>query len=257
MPSIAYHRQMPTFPRPRSLRAIVRWAVRSSQAALARSLRLSFQVANAISSLIHLSILKEPPNYIVQTQTSSWRVFTLPRNRTSDVIRGVRAFLEDLDVPITPEAPTKEPEAEAEPSTFELFWPSDWSKVILADEPEAALGAQFFTRTTPEQEDAIRAVRGVTLVEGIAGTGKTSVALGRLKFFANFRTGEHLAEYDLNPNDRADFDFRRYGWLRTEPQPRSVPEADRRRPRNADEDNGFRGISKSGEGIPASIRPTL
>jgi hypothetical protein len=123
-----------------------------------------------------------------------------------DVIRGVRAFLEDLDVPITPEAPTKEPKAEAKPSTFELFWPSDWSKVILADEPEAALGAQFFTRTTPEQEDAIRAVRGVTVVEGIAGTGKTSVALGRLKFFANFRTGEHLAEYDLNPNDWADFD---------------------------------------------------
>lgn len=78
--------------------------------------------------------------------------------------------------------------------------------MIFADEPEAALGAQFFTRTTRHQEDAIRAVRGVTVVDGIAGTGKTSIALGRLKFFANFRSGEHLQEYGLNPTDWADFD---------------------------------------------------
>ena len=46
----------------------------------------------------------------------------------------------------------------------------------------------------------------MTVVNGIAGTGKTSVALGRLKFFANFRSGEHLEDYGLNPNDWADFD---------------------------------------------------
>ena len=142
--------------------------------------------------------------------------FHVAEDPAVDVIRGVRAFLAALRAPPVPpeagvvspaaerrEAPTAKPPAPAERS--DPFWPSDWSTVIFADEPEAALGAQFFTRTTPQQEDAIRAVRGVTVVDGIAGTGKTSIALGRLKFFANFRSGEHLQEYGLNPNDWADF----------------------------------------------------
>lgn len=128
-----------------------------------------------------------------------------------DVIRGVRAFVEGLS---TRGAPALAPsqvvhDAEKPPQRIErleLFWSTDWSKVILADEPEAALSALFFTRTTRLQEDAIKAVRGVTVVNGIAGTGKTSVALGRLKFFANFRSGEHLQDYGLDPNDWVDFD---------------------------------------------------
>src|SRR6185312_12339946 len=82
----------------------------------------------------------------------------------------------------------------------------NWESVILGNEEAASLGSHFFTRTTRDQEAAIQAVRGVTVVEGIAGTGKTSVALGRLKFFANFRSGEHLSDYGLNPNDWTDFD---------------------------------------------------
>jgi hypothetical protein len=132
-----------------------------------------------------------------------------------DAIRGVRAFLEGIkpsaeidelappSIGVSQEGLSKE---KLEPSLYDRFWPSDWSKVMLADEPEAALGAQFFTRTTRQQEEAVKAVRGVTVVNGIAGTGKTSIALGRLKFFANFRSGEHLQDYGLNPNDWADFD---------------------------------------------------
>ena len=125
-----------------------------------------------------------------------------------DVIRGVRAFVEGLSakeaVPPLLLREAEEPPKKLE--RLELYWPTDWSKVILADEPEAALSAQFFTRTTLHQEEAIKAVRGVTVVHGIAGTGMTSVALGRLKFFANFRSGEHLQEYGLDPNDWVDFD---------------------------------------------------
>jgi len=44
------------------------------------------------------------------------------------------------------------------------------------------------------------------VVHGIAGTGKTSVALGRLKFFANFRSGEHLQEFGLALEDWVDFE---------------------------------------------------
>ena len=96
--------------------------------------------------------------------------------------------------------------AEVEPTVFDFFWPPDWSKVLLAHEPEAALSTKFdFTQTTRQQESAIQAVRGVTAVNGIAGTGKTSIALGRLKFFANFRSGEHLQEYGLSQADWADF----------------------------------------------------
>lgn len=122
-----------------------------------------------------------------------------------DVVRSLRAFVEGWSA----KEAVPPLEAEKRPKRVEqidLYWPKDWSKVILADEPEAALSAQFFTRTTLHQEEAIKAVRGVTAVHGTAGTGKTSVALGRLKFFANFRSGEHLQEYGLNPNDWVDFD---------------------------------------------------
>lgn len=47
---------------------------------------------------------------------------------------------------------------------------------------EISLGSAFYTRTTRQQEELVRRLRGgLVIVEGIAGSGKTSVALGRLK----------------------------------------------------------------------------
>ncbi len=77
---------------------------------------------------------------------------------------------------------------------------------FFGDDAEVSLGTQFFTQTTANQEAGIQTVRGLQIVHGIAGSGKTSVALGRLKFFANFRSLEHLPEYGLHERDFADFD---------------------------------------------------
>lgn len=47
---------------------------------------------------------------------------------------------------------------------------------------EQSLAADFYTRTTHEQEELIRQPKsGIVAVEGVAGSGKTSVGLGRLK----------------------------------------------------------------------------
>lgn len=136
--------------------------------------------------------------------------FSTALDPTVDVVRELRAFVQALEIaPADRKAePASRPEiAEARLDEFiENFWPTHWDTMILGNEESASLGSHFFTRTTRDQEAAIQAVRGVTVVEGIAGTGKTSVALGRLKFFANFRSGEHLAEYGLNPSDWVDFD---------------------------------------------------
>ena len=77
------------------------------------------------------------------------------------------------------------------------FWLSDWSGISLNESEAQSLGHQFFTRTSAKQEAALNKPRGLTYVEGIAGAGKTSVALGRLKFFSNFSTGENLSDYKL------------------------------------------------------------
>lgn len=148
--------------------------------------------------------------------------FYLAEDPSTDTIRNLRAFVEALSAPDLAESSipreidaddrasglqsTSDLQPTLETLIAESSWPSDWTNVILGNDEDAALGAQFFTHTTRRQEQAIRAVRGVTIVHGIAGTGKTSVALGRLKFFANFRSGEHLGEYGLNPNDWTDFD---------------------------------------------------
>ena len=55
-------------------------------------------------------------------------------------------------------------------------------EVGFDSDAKAALGCEFYTRTTVEQEELIQYPnRGVMLIEGIAGSGKTSVALGRVK----------------------------------------------------------------------------
>jgi superfamily I DNA/RNA helicase len=61
------------------------------------------------------------------------------------------------------------------------------------------------TRTTAGQERALNNPRGLTFVEGIAGAGKTSVALGRLKYFSNFSTGEETERHALQNAPRTDF----------------------------------------------------
>lgn len=51
-----------------------------------------------------------------------------------------------------------------------------------------SLGAQFYTRTTHDQEEVIRqSGSGIMVVEGVAGSGKTSVALGRTKALCDRR----------------------------------------------------------------------
>ena len=84
-------------------------------------------------------------------------------------------------------------------------WFESWQGVYLGDSETTSLGHQFFTRTTREQENALNNPRGLTFVEGIAGAGKTSVALGRLKFFSNFSTGEQLEHYGLQNAAANDF----------------------------------------------------
>jgi hypothetical protein len=65
-------------------------------------------------------------------------------------------------------------------------------------------------KTFPFADAAIRRNHAQTLVEGIAGAGKTSVALGRLKFFANFSTGER--EY-YGLQNASDKDFEPVGMM--------------------------------------------
>lgn len=97
---------------------------------------------------------------------------------------------------------------EVQPTTEseDQFWGINDGSVIFGDDAEVSLAAQFFTQTTKNQEAGIQTVRGLQIVHGIAGSGKTSVALGRLKFFANFRSLENLPEYGLHERDFADFD---------------------------------------------------
>lgn len=53
---------------------------------------------------------------------------------------------------------------------------------VYFEQTNASLGSNFYTRTTKVQEELLsRPPRGVVIVEGIAGSGKTSVALGRVK----------------------------------------------------------------------------
>jgi hypothetical protein len=90
-------------------------------------------------------------------------------------------------------------------SNVDPAWLNNWYGIYLGDSKEVSLGHQFFTRTTTGQERALNNPRGLTFVEGIAGAGKTSVALGRLKYFANFSTGEETDRHGLQNAPPADF----------------------------------------------------
>lgn len=63
---------------------------------------------------------------------------------------------------------------------------------------EQSLAADFYTRTTKEQEELIqRPNRGAIAVLGVAGSGKTAVGLGRLKAL-------HDAQYSSEDSDEFD-----------------------------------------------------
>jgi hypothetical protein len=116
------------------------------------------------------------------------------------LILGLRSFVEGEVPTLTEVVKVEPPEVLKDPT-----WIDDWSRIYLPDSETQSLSHQFFTQTTRAQEDVLNDPRGLTLVEGIAGAGKTSVALGRLKFFANFETGENREHYRLQDANESDF----------------------------------------------------
>ncbi|MET4261341.1 hypothetical protein ABIC09_006308 [Bradyrhizobium sp. S3.12.5] len=118
------------------------------------------------------------------------------------IVRNLRQFLQsdDADDRVVGQVTT-----EVEVISNDPTWIDDWSNISLGDSENTSLSVQFFTRTTTKQENALNNPRGISFVEGVAGSGKTSVALGRLKFFANFESGEHLDEYGLRGAGAKDF----------------------------------------------------
>jgi hypothetical protein len=65
------------------------------------------------------------------------------------------------------------------------------------------LSSDFYTRTTRTQEESIRKLHGgLLIVEGIAGSGKTSVALGRIKALHDSRLGDETGAIDKFFDDR-------------------------------------------------------
>jgi hypothetical protein len=127
------------------------------------------------------------------------------------VLEDLRAIVRKLDSPVSGDAARLGEHAES-PATqavvgsdLDPTWLNSWTGVYLGESDELSLGHQFFTRTTQDQERALNNPRGLTFVEGIAGAGKTSVALGRLKFFANFVTGAERDHYGLQNASENDF----------------------------------------------------
>jgi hypothetical protein len=127
------------------------------------------------------------------------------------VLEDLRAFVRGLDSPDPHEAKRPDEKIDsgstqtAVASNLDPTWLNNWTGVYLGESDESSLGHQFFTRTTQDQERALNNPRGLTFVEGIAGAGKTSVALGRLKFFANFATGAEREHYGLQHASENDF----------------------------------------------------
>lgn len=162
-----------------------------------------------------------PTSLLSSTQKPNFRsmVLRLLGHKHSIAVQNVRALATRLAkqilVPNAPEAPIPE----SAETSFDLeidqrstvvhesdpTWLAQWQDIYWGDSETSSLSHQFFTRTTSKQENALNNPRGLTFVEGIAGSGKTSIALGRLKFFANFSTGEERAHYGLGNSPVNDF----------------------------------------------------
>jgi hypothetical protein len=153
------------------------------------------------------------------SQKPNFRVMTLQQADSGEplAIHNLRAFLHalveqtatDANTVVAETLPAKVDEASREvvgrEDRSDPMWLQSWRGVYLSDSETSSLGHQFFTRPTPKQEAGLNNPHGLTFVEGIAGAGKTSVALGRLKFFANFSTGEYREHYDLQNALANDF----------------------------------------------------
>jgi hypothetical protein len=129
-------------------------------------------------------------------------VLRLLGRKNSTTVQNIRAFVN------TKEHIARDQEIDQQPPGVpdtDPTWLDEWQGISLGDSETSSLSHQFFTRTTSKQENALNNPRGLTFVEGIAGSGKTSIALGRLKFFANFSTGEERAHYGLRNAAVNDF----------------------------------------------------
>jgi hypothetical protein len=160
-----------------------------------------------------------PTSLLSSTQKPNFRsmVLRLWGRKNSITIQNVRAFV-GIKEPSTRDAgtpPSAEPTRAGPDEEIDQLrkgvrendptWLHEWQGVYLGDSETSSLGHQFFTRTTSKQENALNNPRGLTFVEGIAGSGKTSIALGRLKFFSNFSTGEERTHYGLRNAAISDF----------------------------------------------------
>jgi hypothetical protein len=126
--------------------------------------------------------------------------------KTPIVLEDLRSIVRRLDDGALDEAESIDLQIDFQSfNEVDCTWLSNWSGIYLGETDEQSLGHQFFTRTTEDQERALNNPRGLSFVEGIAGAGKTSVALGRLKFFANFGTGAEREYYGLQNALENDF----------------------------------------------------
>jgi hypothetical protein len=145
-----------------------------------------------------------PTSLHLSSERPDFRQMTIfgKRKGAAVVVSGLRAFVEGISHARSLEdaRPSVRPDG-----TPDAGWIVDWSSIDLGDSDNQSLSHQFFTQTTKSQEDALNKPTGLTLVEGIAGAGKTSVALGRLKFFSNFSTGENKEHYGLENAPARDF----------------------------------------------------
>ncbi|MFT4118040.1 ATP-binding domain-containing protein [Bradyrhizobium sp.] len=149
-------------------------------------------------------VLDGPVSLRLPTEEPNFRSMAIRRRglKKPVIVEDLRATLQRFSMDATALKPLTELDRfdRADPT-----WLIDWTGIYLGDSDNQSLGHQFMTRTTEDQERALNNPRGLTFVEGIAGAGKTSVALGRLKFFANFETGAEREYYGLQNASTSDF----------------------------------------------------
>lgn len=162
------------------------------------------EIRNLEGPVSLVSPTQEPNFQFMKIELASISEPLIVKNlRTS--VRGIEGAQETKTEPLEAEPKVTDAELSEKISNTDPTWLSSWSDVYVVDTETLSLSAKFFTQTTEVQERALNEPRGVTFVEGIAGAGKTSVALGRLKFFANFATGQEREHYGLESARASDF----------------------------------------------------
>jgi hypothetical protein len=139
------------------------------------------------------------------------------QQNTDSSLLGKEAITVASESPDNPMAPR---DMISKPSTLPLMQGAEAEANILAGEPEkpslgpadnsptmeSGLSSTFYTRTTRFQEESIRKLHGgLLIVEGIAGSGKTSVALGRVKALHDSRFGTEDGTTDGFFDNRKEF----------------------------------------------------